>query len=174
MWGSRKGESPAFTGSPFPPRLEALKDRHQVLHLLILWSLLSLPPRRPPPPTGLGLPQQAPPPSTSYLPSRSALRPPASFPAFWHSTAQSSILLPTPQAAPGPGVGRPSPAEGGALGGHHGDEEEGRGGCVRQPGMSDFWECTEPRNPGPSQTSPPHTGFHLPEGQAVRGRRCSG
>lgn len=114
------------------------------------------------------------PPSTSYLPSRSALRPPASFPAFWHSTAQSSILLPTPQAAPGPGVGRPSPAEGGALGGHHGDEEEGRGGCVRQPGISDFWECTEPRNPGPSQTSPPHTGFHLPEGQAVRGRRCSG
>lgn len=52
---------------------------------------------------------------------------PTSFPGFWHSTAQSSILLPTPQAAPGPGVGSPSPTEGRALRGQHSDEEEGRG-----------------------------------------------
>lgn len=115
MWGSRKGESPAFTGSPFPPRLEALKDHHEVLHLLILWSLLSLPPRRPPPPTGLGLPQQA-------LHPPHLISPPALLSAHPLPSLLSGIPLPRvqysfphPRQRLGQGWGDPLPQKAGLL-----------------------------------------------------------
>lgn len=105
--------------------MAAPKDCQEVLHLLVRWSLLSLPPRQPPPPTGLGLPQQLlrPP----HLISPPAL-PPAhvSFPGFWHSIAQSSHSFPHPRQPLGQGWGDLLPWRAGAQT-PPSDEEEGRG-----------------------------------------------
>lgn len=83
----------AFRGRPFPPQ-SGSSERLSGSSSPVGPPVSALPaPREATPPAGPGLPQP-PPPSTSYLPPLS--RPPASFPGFWHSTAQSSAL-PTPR-----------------------------------------------------------------------------
>lgn len=153
--GSRKGEPAAFRAGPFPTKFGSSEGQSGSSSPAgPLLSALSA--SREATPTHRAGPSSAsPPPSTSYLPA--PLRPPASFPGLWHSTALSSKLLPTPQTAPGPGWGD-------ALswrGGHSEATTEMRktvgGGCVGQPGMSAYWECTNPGIQASAEMSPPIT-----------------
>lgn len=162
--------APDFRGTSSP--LAAPKDCQEALHLRVLRSQLSGPPGGHPHP-GAGPSSAAPPPTLpSYLPP--ALPPTFPSPGFWHSMAQSPTLLPTPRAAPGPGVGKPSPVEGGCSEATR-DEEEGRG----RPWQPAWHVCplgvngAQESRPQPNVSSPHPTVSHLPQGWAAGSSRCS-
>ena len=108
------------------PSLAALKGCQEVLHLLVLWSLLSLPPGRLPPPTGLGLPQLLLHPPHLISPRLSA----HPLPSLVYSIPLPRVpgSFPHPRQRLGQG-GETLSLRAWALWGHHSDEEDG-GGCV--------------------------------------------
>lgn len=157
---------PGTRRSPLPsqPSLAALSHRQEVPYLLVLWSLLSLPPRRLPPPAGPGLPPPAPPPSTSYLPPA---RPPTRFLPWF-----IAFHCPHPRQRLGQGRGDPLLWRVGCSKAAPGMRKKGEAvsaSLARLPvGRVRTQETgAQPENPLPTQA------LITPEGQAARSSRYS-